>query len=147
VPRHKSKYTEEIVLKEISKFFDKHGRIPVKREMYGCYKVARKYFGTWNIAIKTAGFQPNPVMFAKKYFAKDGDKCDSLAEKIIDDWLFMRKVKHKTKIHFRPTKDLSLYLFIHPSYSNKSISFIVSRSTWIDKVDSNVLGFSAKRLV
>ena len=94
VPRHKSKYTEEIVLKEISKFFDKHGRIPVKREMYGCYKVARKYFGTWNIAIKTAGFQPNPVMFAKKYFAKDGDKCDSLAEKIIDDYLSERKIEH-----------------------------------------------------
>jgi hypothetical protein len=94
VPKHKSKYTEDIVLKEISKFFDKHGRIPVKREMYGCYKVARKYFGTWNIAIKTAGFAPNPVMFAKKYIAKDGDKCDSLAEKIIDDYLSKRNIKH-----------------------------------------------------
>jgi len=78
----------------ISKFFDKHGRIPVKREMYGCYKVSRKYFGTWNKAIKVAGFDPNPVMFAKKYIAKDGDRCDSLAEKIIDDWLYARKIKH-----------------------------------------------------
>ena len=33
-------------------------------------------------------------MFAKKYIAKDGDKCDSLSEKIIDDWLNARKIKH-----------------------------------------------------
>ena len=72
----------------------KNSRIPLKREAYAYYKVARKYFGTWNNAVKAAGFEPNPVMFAKKYIAKDGDKCDSLAEKIIDDYLFRRKIKH-----------------------------------------------------
>ncbi len=94
VPRHKSKYSERIVIQQIEKFYKEHKRIPVKREMYGAYKVARKYFGTWNYAIKAAGFAPNPVMFAKKYIANDGDKCDSLAEKIIDDYLSARNIKH-----------------------------------------------------
>ncbi len=94
IPKHESKYTKEIVIKIISDFFIKNGRIPLKREMYGCYKVARKFFGTWNKAIEVAGFEPNPVMFSKKYFANDGHKCDSLAEKIIDDYLYARKIKH-----------------------------------------------------
>lgn len=34
-------------------------------------------------------------MFAKKYIAKDGHTCDSLAEKIIDDWLARRGIAHK----------------------------------------------------
>jgi hypothetical protein len=94
IPRHESKYTEKVVIKIITEFFKKHGRIPVKRELYGCYKVVRKYFGTWNNAIIAAGFAPNPVMFAKKYIAKDGDKCDSLAEKVIDDYLSKQNIKH-----------------------------------------------------
>ena len=34
-------------------------------------------------------------MFAKKHKAKDGDICDSLAEKIIDDYLSRRKIIHE----------------------------------------------------
>jgi hypothetical protein len=94
IPKRGSKYTKEVVIKIITEFFNKNERIPVKRELYGCYRVARKYFGTWNKAIEAAGFKPNPVMFAKKYIAKDGDKCDSLAEKIIDDYLSRRNIKH-----------------------------------------------------
>lgn len=94
IPKHESKYTKEVVLKIISDFFIKNDRIPVKREMYACYHVARTFFGSWNNAIEAAGFVPNPVMFAKKYIAKDGDKCDSLAEKIIDDYLSRRKIRH-----------------------------------------------------
>ncbi len=64
------------------------------------YRPAREHFGTWNSAIKTAGFDPNPVMFAKKYIANDGHKCDSLAEKIVDDWFYARKIKHKVNIPY-----------------------------------------------
>ncbi len=40
---------------------EKYERIPLKREMGGIYKPARKYFETWNNAISIAGFNPNPV--------------------------------------------------------------------------------------
>lgn len=81
------------LLDKIKKFVKKNNRIPYKWEL-GHYGAMRGRFGTWNKAIKAAGFKPNPVMFAKKYIAKDGDKCDSLAEKIIDDYLSKRKIKH-----------------------------------------------------
>jgi len=94
IPERGSKYSGKTVIELIMKFFKKNERIPVRREMYSCYRAARKYFGTWNKAVEAAGFKPNPVIFAKKYIAKDGDKCDSLAEKIIDDYLSKRDIKH-----------------------------------------------------
>ncbi len=84
---------ESVLLGDIEKFVKEKGRIPYKFEL-GNYGAARGRFGTWNKAIEAAGFMPNPVMFAKKYIAKDGDKCDSLAEKIIDDYLSRRNIKH-----------------------------------------------------
>lgn len=68
--------------------------------MWGIYKPARKYFGTWNNAILAAGFTSNPVMFSKHHIAKDGHKCDSLAEKIIDDYLFRHDVQHERGISY-----------------------------------------------
>jgi hypothetical protein len=85
--------TEEEIIGFIIDFYKQNKRIPYKYE-YRHAHAARFRFGTWNDAIKAAGFTPNPVMFAKKYIANDGDKCDSLAEKIIDDCLFARKIKH-----------------------------------------------------
>ncbi len=73
--------------------------IPLKRE-YRHYNAARLRFGTWNKAIKAAGFNPNPVLFAKKHIANDGHKCDSVAEKIIDDWLYARKIKHQINVPY-----------------------------------------------
>lgn len=100
IPVKKSEYTREIVIGEIRKFTRRHGRIPTKRELNIIYKVARKHFGTWNNAIEASGLKSNPVMFAKKYIANDGHKCDSLAEKIIDDWLYARKIKHERNVPY-----------------------------------------------
>lgn len=85
--------TEEI-MKSIKEFTFKNKRIPFKKE-FSHSKAARLRFGSWNNAIVAAGFTPNPVRFSKKHIALDGHKCDSLAEKIIDDYLFRRKIKHK----------------------------------------------------
>lgn len=85
---------KETLLKQIRAFFKKEGRIPLKRE-FRSYRAVRGRFGTWNNAIKEAGFKPNPVMFADKFVSKDGHKCDSLAERIIDDWFYSRKTKHE----------------------------------------------------
>jgi hypothetical protein len=81
------------LINQIKDFVIRKGRIPFKQEFIHSH-AARLRFGNWNNAIKAAGFKPNPVMFAKKYIAKDGDKCDSLAEKIIDDYLSKRKINH-----------------------------------------------------
>lgn len=108
--KYSSPGIEEIkvkVISEIKNFVFIHRRIPVKRECYGIYKGARVAFGTWNNAIKAAGFDPNPVLFAKKYMAKDGHKCDSLAEKIIDDWLFSHKVNHQIHVPYPGQKHLT----------------------------------------
>lgn len=100
------KITKEQIIEAIRQFHKQNGRIPLKRE-YNHYVAARLRFGTWNRAIKTAGFEPNPVMFAKKYIAKDGHKCDSLAEKIIDDWLYKRKIKHTINVPYPENKSLT----------------------------------------
>jgi len=90
----KNKYTKKMLIGKIVNFYKKNGRIPLKREfnMYGEYK---KRFGSWNNAIKLAGFEPNQVIFSKKFTAKDGHICDSFAEKIIDDWLNKNKISHE----------------------------------------------------
>lgn len=93
-------YYRQIVIKEIQDFVSRNGRNPVKREMNSACKHARNVFGSWNKAIKAAGFKPNPVLFAHKHRAKDGHMCDSLAEKIIDDWLSSNKVPHDRSVPY-----------------------------------------------
>jgi|SRR3989344_605913 len=84
----------------IRKFYQRHGRIPVKREAWGIHKPARKYFNTWNGAIEAAGFAPNPVMFAHHQVAIDGHVCDSLAEKLIDDYLYGKNILHERSVAY-----------------------------------------------
>lgn len=81
------------LIDEIRNFVEKNGRIPFKQEFIHSH-AARLRFGSWNKAVENAGYESNPVKFSKKYVANDGDKCDSLAEKIIDDYLFARSIKH-----------------------------------------------------
>jgi len=104
--------TKEQIIKKIKEFHGREERIPLKKEFFN-YKAARLRFGSWNKAIKAAGFEPNPVMFAKKYIANDGHKCDSLAEKIIDDWFFARKIEHDIHVPY-------------PSYPRLTCDFVIS---------------------
>jgi len=101
----------EIIIERIKEFYKINERIPFKQEMWGIYNAVKKTFGTWNKAIIATGFKPNPVKFANKYIAIDGHKCDSLAEKVIDDWLSERKIKHETKVPYnyhRMTADFKI---------------------------------------
>ncbi len=95
--------TKEDIIRKIKEFYIENGRIPLKRE-FNQEKAARNRFASWNQAIKSAGLDTNPVKFAKKYFAKDGHKCDSLAEKIIDDWLYKRNAPHSRRIPYPENK-------------------------------------------
>ncbi len=91
--------TPENIIQLIKDFYEENGQIPLKRE-FPAVKAARNRFGTWNKAIIAAGFNPNPVMFSKKYLARDGHTCDSLSEKIIDDWLSRKNVLHERSIPY-----------------------------------------------
>ncbi len=95
VPIKESGYTKEKIIYEMQRFYKEVERIPTKRDLMRLNRMSRNLFGTWNNAIIAAGFDPNPVMFAKHYIAKDGHKCDSLAERIIDDFLFKRGIAHE----------------------------------------------------
>jgi len=106
--------TEEKIIKKIQDFHRKNERIPVKKEFFH-YNAARNRFGSWNNAVKAAGFKPNPVIFANKHRAKDGHRCDSLSEKIIDDWLFKNSLKHKINISYPENIKLT-YDFIVNDY-------------------------------
>lgn len=91
--------TREEIIDQIKNFYNEKGRIPLKRE-FNHYHAARDRFGNWNSAIKAAGFKPNPIMFADKCIAKDGHICDSVAEKIIDDYLSKRNIPHERNISY-----------------------------------------------
>ncbi len=88
---------EKEILDQIKKFYAEHGRIPLKRE-FNHYHAARNRFGNWNNAVRAAGYKPNPIMFADKCLATDGHICDSIAEKIIDDYLFEKEIEHERAV-------------------------------------------------
>ncbi len=90
---------KEDICKDIKDFYRKNGRIPLKKE-YEHYSTAQRRFGSWNKAVKATGFKTNPVLFAKRFTAKDGHICDSFTERIIDDWFYSQKIKHKRNVPY-----------------------------------------------
>jgi len=101
------KISKKQIIDEIQSFYQENGRIPVKRE-YSHYNATRDRFGNWNNAIATAGFKPNPVLYAEKQVAKDGHRCDSFAEKIIDDLLFAKNIQHEREVFYPNSKKLKV---------------------------------------
>lgn len=104
------------ILNKIKIFHKMRGRIPTKKEKPGLARGAQAIFGTWNKAIEAAGFEPNPVLFSKKFIAQDGHKCDSFAEKIIDEWLYERKIKHERNVPYPENRSLSADFFVRNNF-------------------------------
>lgn len=46
-------------------------------------------------------------MFSHKYMARDGHECDSLAEKIIDEWFYSKGIKHDRSIPYPEFKKMT----------------------------------------
>lgn len=99
------RYTKEMLIQKIREFVEKHSRVPTKNEFvkirnysYPNHTTFRDYFGTWNGAIRAAGYKPNEQLFSPRnsmtLVAKDGHACDSISEIIIDDWLFDNNISH-----------------------------------------------------
>ncbi len=99
----KPRYSGEDLIDRIRKFYFENGRIPLKRE-FNSFRTYKHRFKSWNEAIKRAGFDTNPVLFAKRLPAKDGHFCDSFTEKIIDDWLSSKNIPHERQYRYGNTK-------------------------------------------
>ena len=97
--KFKPQYTKEDLIGFIRKFVEQKKRIPFKKEV-SSHKPYVRLFGSWNNAIKAAGFSPNPTKFAKKHRAFDGHKCDSFAEFVIDNWFSQNKILHQIHIPY-----------------------------------------------
>lgn len=97
------KYTPESMLRKIRDFYQKNGRIPLKREFNSWHPYAQA-FGSWNKAIQVAGFDTNPVLFTKRFVANDGHVCDSFTEKVIDDWLSDHEIEHTRHASYGKTR-------------------------------------------
>ena len=101
--QYKTQYSDDDLLDKIRDFHSKNGRIPLKRE-FNALKIYRDRFGTWNNAIAKAGFEVNPVLFSKKFTANDGHTCDSFSEKVVDDWLYSKGIKHRRSVRYGKEK-------------------------------------------
>lgn len=101
--KYREKYTKSSLIAKIIDFHKKEGRIPLKRE-FNMHDQYLRHFKSWNDAVRTAGFDPNPVLFAKKFVAKDGHRCDSFSEKIIDEWLTDNRIPHSRNFRYAQTK-------------------------------------------
>lgn len=110
---YRERYTKEDLLKKIRDFYIQHGRIPLKRE-FNMPDAYRRWFGGWNNAIRQAGFDPNSVLFAKKFVSTDGHMCDSFSEKVIDDLLFTHRIPHERNWRYGDTK-MTADFFILPN--------------------------------
>ncbi|MDO8470423.1 MAG: hypothetical protein Q7S63_00390, partial [bacterium] len=101
--QYKERYTLADLLGRIKEFYVQQGRIPLKRE-FGDLRIYRERFGSWNKAIRLAGFEPNKQKFTAKCEANDGHSCDSFAERIIDDWFLANKIPHERHVPYDGTK-------------------------------------------
>lgn len=101
--REEQRYSSEELIEKIKEFHVIHGRIPLKRD-FNSLRIYRQHFGSWNNAIRVAGFEPNPVLFSKRHVARDGHVCDSFTEKVIDDWLFENGFVHERNVPYGATK-------------------------------------------
>ena len=101
-------YTSEKIIEIIKQFKQKFERIPARREVEGIIKSCIKIFGSWNNAIRAAGFIPNRSHDNRMYKrvnakAIDGHLCDSISEVIIDNWLNKNNISHERNISYPNT--------------------------------------------
>lgn len=102
------RFTTEGLIQHIQKKVRVLGRTPGKREMPDIADACVHYFGSWNNAIIAAGLIPNRSDNQRMYHrtrttAKDGHKCDSVSEAIIDNWLTDRHITHTRDVAYPAT--------------------------------------------
>lgn len=80
-------YTKAEVLSEIHYWYNLLGDTPSSKIVGAkLHHAAKKWFGSWNKAMKAAGYDPNTQwMSKKKLTCKDGHPSDSISEMIVDN--------------------------------------------------------------
>ncbi|MEK9200963.1 MAG: hypothetical protein AAB909_03250 [Patescibacteria group bacterium] len=121
VPKTQPKYTREQLISKIENFYLINKRPPVKTEFNSHWQAYKRVFKKWNHAITAAGFTPNKEKFTHRFTASDGHVCDSLAEKIIDDWLSAHSIKHECHNFY-------------PDQKKFRVDFLVNSRHWIEFV-------------
>ncbi len=110
---YREKHTKKELLDKSTDFYEAQGRIPIKHD-FNMHRGYKRLFGSWNNAIRLAGFKPNPLIFSYKFTAEDGHPCDSFTEKIIDDWLYKHHITHERSVRYGNTK-MTADFFIRPN--------------------------------
>lgn len=100
--------TPEDLLNIIKNVAQKLKRVPARREVSGIDKSCKRFFGSWNNAIKAAGFIPNRSHDDRMYKranakAIDGHLCDSISELLIDNWLTKNNISHEKNVPYPKT--------------------------------------------
>lgn len=100
--------TKEVLIKRLRYLSFQLNRPPTRRE---CKHVTAciKQFGSWDKALVAAGLEPNRSlnqrMFKRRIcVSKDGHKCDSVSELIIDNWLTKHGIPHRKEQSYPTTK-------------------------------------------
>lgn len=101
-------HTPKEILGIIRDTAQKLGRIPARRELREIDGACRRFFGSWNNAVITAGFQPNRSHNQRMYkqsktYALDGHLCDSVSEALVDNWLAENNIPHKRNLPYPRT--------------------------------------------
>lgn len=101
-------YTDNEIVLKIQDFHKLHKRVPAKRDMPELTGCAVHVFGSWNNAITTAGLTPHRSDDHRMYKrtitkARDGHRCDSISEAIIDNWLTRNDVQHERDVSYPKT--------------------------------------------
>ena len=84
------------------------GRTITKREMGRIADICVREFGSWNKALLTANLVPHRSdserMFKRiRTIARDGHRCDSVSEAIIDNWLTDNAIPHARDARYPST--------------------------------------------
>ncbi|MDP3696570.1 MAG: hypothetical protein Q8R55_00895 [Candidatus Taylorbacteria bacterium] len=106
------KYTQAQIVSIIKKYYQRHKRTPAKREIPELTSRTPHIFGSWNNAINAANLTPNRSHDDRMYKrligkARDGHKCDSVSEILIDNWLHKNKIAHSRNVSYPDTKHIA----------------------------------------
>lgn len=110
--REKSYGTKDELIQWIYNFVNNNGYIPTSKMNWRYCRLAKKYFGSWNNAIKALGYEPYTQKYGKRnYKCKDGHIADSISEMIVDNWLFEHKIQHERRKKYpQSKKDCDFFL-------------------------------------
>lgn len=101
-------HTPQALIHKLQSMFKTLRRTPAKREAMFIVDACIREFGSWNKAILAAGLTPHRSHCERMYkrvnaVARDGHKCDSISEAIIDNWLTENKIMHKREVPYPTT--------------------------------------------